>query len=216
MSAAAPLNPNQALVAGATQRPDVPAVSFSGTDCHITAFIPPNPNNTQGLQNYKKFGEMTTITMSSFRGISPVRALGEHWVRDFSRGTRSFAGTLVFSVLEKDVFAELYSLEYHENRSPFPAVVDQIPPFTIGIHSITEFGQEASMFLWGVRLTNWGMAVSVEDLYVETTYNYVAQWVTPFLPGKMAENMRKLTSAIAQPTVKKASDLYTPTSYRTR
>ena len=206
-----PLNfDNKSIVAASMGRAEVPPSSFSGTDCHITAFVPPDKSANPEAKAYKKFGEITTITMSSHRGVMPVRALGEHWVRDYTRGTRTVAGTLVFSVLEKDVFADLYQLDKREGNSPYPPFIDQIPPFTIGIHALTEFGQEASMFIWGVQLSNWGMAVSTEDLYIECTYSYVAKWVTPFLSGTFINNLEKVRNTILSMTEKKASDLFEP------
>lgn len=202
----------QPLVAQGMARPEVPPVSFSGTDFHVTAFIPPASaaDRSDEPVSFRRLGEITTLTMSSHRGLYPVRALGEHWVRDFTPGTRSIAGTLVFSVLEKDVFADIYQRDRREGRSPLPIFIDQLPPFTIGVHGITEYGHEATMFLWGVKLSNWGMGVSVEDMYTETTYNYQAKWVTPFLPGNFRQNLRQLERSVLSNPEKKASDLFRP------
>lgn len=199
--------------------PPITAQSYSGANCQITAFIPPNSSSNRIEGAFHKFAELSTITMSSHRGVAPVRALGEHWVRDHVRGTRTFAGSLVFSVLAKDVFSDLYRLDRREGSSPYPPFVDQIPPFTIGIHALSELITgwrmdrgptitHATMFLWGVQLTDWGQSMSIDDLYVETTYNYVAKWVTPFLPGDMVSNLQKITASIQTPAVKKASDLF--------
>lgn len=185
--------------------------SFNGTNVQATCFIPPNakagPENLN-IKSFKRFAELQTITLSSNRGIYPVRALGEHWVRDYVKGTRSFAGTIIFSLLETDVFTELYQIDRRETATPYVPFVDQLPPFTIGLHAINEAGRESSMFLYGVTLTNWGMALSVDDLFVETSYNYVAKWATPFMPGKISDNLNQLAQLIKEESnISKASQL---------
>ena len=188
-------------------------ISFSGADVHATAFIHPedmNPTAGLNVKSYVRLGELTTLTASSTRGVCPIRVLGEHWVRDYVRGSRTFAGSLVFSLLDKDVFAELYSMDKRDVPGPYKMFVDQLPPLTIGLSAINELGHEASMFLYGVTLTNWGMALSIDDLFIETTYNYVAKWATPFMPGSMLTNLKRLRQTIVEPGVRKASDFYIP------
>lgn len=184
-------------------------LSFSGTDVHITAYIPPSKAILpHGPTAFKKFAEVQTITISSARGVCPVRALGEHWIRDYARGTRTFAGTLIFSVLERDVFGSMYQMDLKDSNAPFTSFIDQIPPMTICISAINEFGKQASMALYEVTLTNFGTAFSVDDLFVENTYNYVAKWVTPFMPGPASKALSALSSFIREEyTYRSATDL---------
>jgi len=191
-------------------------MSFSGTDVHATAFlnIEDVDNTHPAFKQYVRLGELQTITVSSNRGICPVRALGEHWVREYVKGTRTFAGSMIFSVLEKDVFSDILHLDKNENPGPYKTVSDQLPPITIGLSAINEMGYEASMFLYGVTLTNFGMALSVDDIFIETTYNYVAKWATPFVPGTVYENLKKLRSVLLEPNIRRASDLFVPRKSR--
>ena len=81
---------------------DSPLTGFSGADIKASVTITPERSKSPGQQALKTFAELQTITITSHRGAGAVRCLGESHVRDYTRGTRTFGGTLVFSVLEKD------------------------------------------------------------------------------------------------------------------
>ena len=193
---------------GAT-RPAIFGASFAGADVQATCFIPTGAGRASIRKtSFKRFGELQTITISSNRGVFPIRALGEHWVRDYVKGTRTFAGSLIFSVLERDVFGELYQVDKREGIHPYLPFVDQLPPFTIGLNAVNERGDAASMFIYGVTLSNFGQTFSIDDLFVETSYSYVAKWVTPFLPGHLLKNLDRLIDLVAEAPGVRASDLY--------
>lgn len=170
-----------------------PASSYSGADIRVAAYVPPDKTRevitasgtdeeTKRASGYfKEFAELQTISITSHRGIAPVRRLGESWAADYVRGTRTFGGTLVFSILDRDVLTEIMSLDKNESFHPYPSVADQLPPMTITIQAINEKGTFASMGLFEVVLINQGMTLSIDDMFTETTYSYVAQWVTPFM-----------------------------------
>jgi len=61
-----------------------------------------------------------------------------------------------------------------------PDYIDEIPPFNILIRGSNEFGAVASSILSDVKLFNFGTTFSVDDLYTESTYNFVARHFTPF------------------------------------
>lgn len=185
-------------------------LSFSGVDIHATCFVPSALSSGSSISagTFKKFAELQTITVSSNRGVYPVRRLGESFVAEYVKGTRTIAGTIIFSVLEKDVFSNLYQVDKRDTRNAQIPFVDMLPPFTIGLHAINESGKDASMFLTDVTLTNFGMTISVDDLFIESTYNYVAKWATPFMPGSLVKNLSILAQALAQEgNFSKASDL---------
>ena len=53
-------------------------------------------------------------------------------------------------------------------------IADEIPPFNITITFANEYGFDSRMAIYGVRLINEGQTMSVNDLYIENTYQFVA------------------------------------------
>lgn len=153
--------------------------SFSGADCRCAIWIPPTKNRLTGT--YKLWSELQTITISSERPAGPVRTLGRAAVRDYVRGVRTIAGTMIFSVLDRDVFAEVYQQTDAEGRSEYPLYVDEIPNFNIIITATNEMGMQATAVVIDCILTNFGTTFSIDDIMLESTYTYVAKYVHPFV-----------------------------------
>jgi len=113
---------------------------------------------------------------------------------------------LIFSVLEKDVFKELYSEAITELSSPYPTFVDMLPPMTVTVQAVSEYGMHATMALFDVTLLNFGMTLSIDDIQTESTYTYTAKWVTPFVGSA--------THASLLETIKTGVQTVTPLSSR--
>jgi len=159
--------------------------SFAGTDITVVAYLPLTTKNTvegRVTSKYKKFAEIQTISISSTRSVSPVRVLGRSSPLAYTRGARTFAGTMVFASLNHDVFQEIYDLDIMESSlyHSTSMVSDQLPPFSIVITAANEKGAAAQQAIHGITLVNYGTVYSIDDLYTEVTYSYVAQDVTPF------------------------------------
>jgi hypothetical protein len=198
---------------GADLLDEAPAswASFSGADCHVAAYVPitrakegPPGKKASG---FKVFAELQTISISSHRGFTQVRCMGESWIRETARGTRTYGGTMVFSVLDRDVFTDLYDEWEMESRTEFPTFVDMLPPFTITIQAVNEQGRVASMALYDVTILSNGMTLSIDDILTETTYSFVAQWVTPFMDLNASELIRKVLKSNTTATVPTLSSM---------
>jgi len=153
--------------------------SFSGVDIHAAVWMPPNSQRKSGT--YKQFGSIQTITISSERPSGPVRCLGFAGARGYVRGVRTIAGSLIFTVLDRDVFAEVYQQSDNESIEEFPLFVDQIPTFHIVATAANEMGFTSSLSIIECTLTNFGMTLSVDDLMIEQSFTYVARYVSPFM-----------------------------------
>jgi hypothetical protein len=153
--------------------------SFSGVDIKTAVWIPPAHDADPG--SFKTWGELQTLTVSSERPAGPVRVLGAAAPRGYVRGVRTIAGSMIFTVLDRDVFADIYKGYEGENPDQFPSFVDQIPPFHIIIDATNEMGFAAGSAIIGATITNFGTTYSVDDLMLEATYTYVAQYVHPFV-----------------------------------
>jgi len=173
--------------------------SFSGTDLQCLMYVP--GANRLDQQRYadprsdqitrKLFAELQTLTISSTRNVYPVRRLNESSPFRYTRGARTIAGTLIFSVLSRDVLAEFYRYDKQEIDDGAPFFVDQIPAFSIFIHGANEMGGVVNAALLNVTLVNFGQTLSVDDIYLESTYTYVAQYFLPFVDDPHAFLQRR-------------------------
>jgi len=153
---------------------------FSGTDVKVTAVFP-----TEGKLETQKapltFGNIQTLSVSTTRSISPVRTLGRTNPVAYTRGARTIAGTMVFASINSDIFEQVLDVHLAENMNTIGTslIGDVLPPFCILIEFCTETGVGGHQLLTGVTLVNYGTTYSIDDLYTEVTYSYVAQDITP-------------------------------------
>jgi hypothetical protein len=59
---------------------------------------------------------------------------------------------------------------------------DQIPPFTISLTSMNEYGNISAMHILGVELINEGSGVSIDDIVTETQMTFVARAIVGWRP----------------------------------
>lgn len=177
--------------------------SFSGSDITVTFYVPPEKTfglNLLSVQDvlgrlpsslfegriseaggFLVVGNLQTISISSSRTVSPVRRLGESHVQIYTSGPRTIAGTMVFSMLYRNSFVEIFRRSRFENLNE-PFFVDMLPEMTIIIQAANELGHTGRQVISGVKIVNTGTTFSVDDLYTEETYSYVATHATPFIP----------------------------------
>lgn len=63
-----------------------------------------------------------------------------------------------------------------------PNYSDQIPPFTITLTSMNEYGSISVMHILGVELINEGSGVSIDDIVTETQMTFVARGILGWAP----------------------------------
>lgn len=159
------------------------------------------------FKNFRVFAELQTLSLSSTRSVHAVRCLGESAARDYTRGARTFAGSLIFTMFNKDPFEDVLRLdtknEAYSGREPF--FIDQLPEFDIIITAINEMGLVSKALVGGITLTHYGTTLSIHDIYTEITYGYVAKWYIPMTEDIRAfDAIRKLQ---LEPLGKAASTL---------
>lgn len=120
-------------------------------------------------------GQLQTISYSIYQDKAPVRTIGNMNAKDWVFGPRSIAGSLVFTVFNKhwmnSVMDQLKDKSVMKNAH---FITDELPPFDITISFANEYGFDSKMAIYGVRIMNEGQVMSVNDIYVENTYQYVA------------------------------------------
>lgn len=138
------------------------------------------------------FAELQTVSISATRSIYPVRVLGESMARAYTRGARTFAGSLIFAMFNQDPFERVAKIdafqEAHNPNEPF--FMDQLPEFDIIINGVNEYGRIGRAIIGGVTLTNYGTTLSIHDIYTEISYTYVSKFYIP-----MTEDLRAVDKA---------------------
>lgn len=138
--------------------------SFSG--CDIVASI--DILDSSNIRKSHILGSLLTLTYSTFQDKKPVRSLGNINAKDYVYGPRTIAGTMIFAVFNKHIIYEI-------SGGNETSLMDELPPFDISISYANEYGIQSRMAIYGVRIVSEGQTVSVNDIYTENTYQYVAQ-----------------------------------------
>lgn len=161
--------------------------SYSGTDIAVVFSIPYVEYGYLSDKHYKISAELQTITLSSTTSVLPVRRLGESKPIAFTRGGRTFAGSMIFTLLGEDPFREIFAIDALDNSTVNDGSwhIDQMPPFDIIIVAQNETGGIAVQIIQSARIVNWGTCYSVDDIYVENTYTYIAEHITPIYSGDL-------------------------------
>ena len=144
--------------------------SFSG--CDIVATI--DLTLPSGKRITSVLGQIQTINYSTFMDKKPVRSLGNVNAKDYTYGPRTIAGTIIFTVFNRHWLHEIIE-EYGDQESvSYEFLVDELPPFNITISMASEYGYQSYMAIYGIRLLSEGEVLSINDVYTENTYQFVA------------------------------------------
>jgi len=156
--------------------------TFAGTDISVIFDIPIDSPSLNVGDAFKMTNELQTITISSSTSILPVRATGNAKPLAYGKGARTFAGSMIFTV-QGDPFQSLYAVDALNNSVAVDKhwFIDQMPPFDAIIIAENEFGGVGVQIIHGMVIANWGTTYSVDDVYTESTYTYMAEHVTPFI-----------------------------------
>lgn len=165
--------------------------SFSGADIKVMFSM---PGSTKSGEIVKEVANLQTLTYSLFREKSPVRALGFIGEKGRTRGTRTVAGSMVFTVMDRHAMWDFISRangDYAKQLIDAGVVgnylsyvmVDQLPPFDIILHFNNEYGHSAEMVLFGVEISAEGQVMSIQDMITENTMQYTARHIALMRPG---------------------------------
>lgn len=150
--------------------------SFSGTDTLVFILMPGS--------NPVVLGSITTVSYSAYRTKQPVINLGRTNINGITRGSRIFAGTMIFTLINQHWLNELLETDNLKWLAQYQEIkADELPLFDLMIVSANEYGSYVSMFLYGVDITDEGQVISVEDLFTENTLSFVARDIKTFKAG---------------------------------
>lgn len=149
--------------------------SFSGADM-IVMFLFPNAAPVT-------IGTASTVGYSLFRQMAQVRTLGRISAKGYGRGGVTFAGSIVFTVVNQsfmeDVKAAIPYLSDYTNIRP-----DELPPFDILITFANELGQSATLAIYGASFTDETTTFSVEDIFTENVLTFMARDIRHMKAGE--------------------------------
>jgi len=169
--------------------------------------------------------EIQGISYSVTREKAPVYTMGNADPRAFSRGKRGIAGSLIFTVFDRHVLNSIvnqsrYLAKFDDIRNPEETVLsvheisglspnialglelrkavysDQVPPFDVTLSAANEYGQIASMKIYGVEILNEGSGLSIDDIVNEAQMTFVARSLTPWVPVESVNNPLQHLAAI--------------------
>jgi hypothetical protein len=164
---------------------------FTGADMVAGLYVPK-------LGIFRTFGEISTISYSKHRELYPVRGLGTINPKGFTRGPRTIAGSLVFTVFDRHVLYEIQEDLMRVYREKLEAngygrggrfsnvrfVTDEMPPFDIIVSMANETNPiGSSIRIYGVRITNEGQTMSIEDMITENVMQYLATGIDLMAPS---------------------------------
>lgn len=127
-------------------------------------------------------GTITTISYSMFRNKKPVINIGRTNINGVTRGSRIFAGTMVFTVINQHWLREVIAQDTCKDwLGQVPELkVDELPLFDIMLISANEYGAYCSMFIYGIDVTDEAQTLSLEDMFTENTFQFVARDISTF------------------------------------
>ena len=149
--------------------------SYSGCDISVTATLP--PINGKYINKYYSLGSLQTLSISTHQDKRPVRSLGVINAKDYVMGPRTIAGSMVFAVFNRHFATEIMNDLGAEGANVI--LPDEIPALNITVNFANEYGRMSRMAIYGVKIINEGQVMSINDLYTENTYQFVALGLEP-------------------------------------
>ena len=191
-----------------TQNYRYPNEAYSGCDMTASITVKRKVFNEQ-TQRYEMktytsvLGSLSTISYSINMDKHPVRSIGNVNAKDYTIGQRTIAGSLVFAVFNRHFSQDIIEELNVNNTGGTLYLVDEIPPFDITISLANEYGYRSRIVIYGVRMLNEGQVMSINDVYMENTYQFFAtdlEYLTDEISYVYSSSERrfKLTDTIEQ------------------
>lgn len=124
-------------------------------------------------------GSLSTLSHSVYREKKPVPLVGKINTGGYTRGMRSIAGTMVFTLINQHLVEDICEqIPYIGNHGKVKA--DELPFFDIMVICANEYGAASQMYIYGAEFFEDGQVISVQDLYIENTFSFVARDIDDF------------------------------------
>jgi len=128
-------------------------------------------------------GTLQTVSVQTHREKFGVRALGRSYVKGYTRGPRTIAGSMVFTVFNEHALGQLIRAigdpalvgESKLDTNLSTLIPDQLPPLDMTLVYANEYGALSRQSIYGIEFVNDGQTMSIEDLFTEEVMNFVAR-----------------------------------------
>lgn len=164
------------------QQTDYMFKTFSGIDMEAIASLNTVVTKLQG---------MTQLSWSIHRGKTSQRVIGSQSSGGRVSGSRTIAGTMIFTLADHHPLLNLLPGDYpvstssnYESEAELwnPIMMpDQIPPFDIILTMQNEYGYAAIVSLYGVEVVDEGSVVGVDNMITECVIQYTACAMDPIM-----------------------------------
>lgn len=160
-----------------------------------------------------KLATLQTLSVQTHREKFEVRACGRSTPKGITRGPRTVAGSMIFTTFNEHALSELIrhmgnKESIHKEPEIRSLLPDQLPPLDLTIVFANEYGSLSQQTIYGVDFVNDGSVMSVEDLIVENTVNFMARDADVMTSAGMIPLSRYLTMRdVDEKTSLAASDL---------
>ena len=140
-------------------------------------------SRSKDLVATKVLAELQTISISTHREKNPVRAFSFVSPKGFVRGARTLAGTMIFTVFDRNVLFELLDItEFDGDHAARSSMKDQLPPLDATISFANELGALSRMTIYGLEFVSEGQSMSIEDIILEDVCHFVCRDIDPLTP----------------------------------
>jgi len=163
--------------------------TFSGIDISAVASL---SNIVTPLEG------MTQLSWSIYRPKTPTRTLGKVNASGRVSGTRTIAGTMIFTLFDHHPLLDLVPDTLYANQRPIASqnpklwkpkiLADQLPPFDMVIILQNEYGFASLVTLYGISIVSESSVVGMDNLVTELVCEYVATGMDPIAEIEMDEN----------------------------
>ena len=184
-------------------------ISFAGADIVATMVLPPM-GEQDGNGTYLEIGDLQTVSYSIHRENSPIRTLGHSNVRGFVKGSRTIAGSLIFTVFNEYSWYKIEEYKNYLSRTNgfFAPLADMLPPFDIVFTFFNEYGNASKMKIYGVTIVDEGQTMSVDDIITEQTYTFMARGIQPITQMINEKDMTKLGAKEAERSAQRNRNIF--------
>lgn len=162
-------------------------------------------------------GSLQTVSIQSHREKFGVRGLGFSYVKAYTRGPRTIAGSMIFTLFDEHPLTKLMrAMGEREAIWKDPEIStllpDQIPPIDLTLVFANEYGSTSRLNIYGVEFINDSSTFSTENLLSEQVMNFVARDVDVMMKSKQIR-LSRLQRGMTEDRDDSASSLLGTTEY---
>lgn len=148
--------------------------SFSGTE--QTLYINLKTKQSDGTYKIEEYrlGKVANITVNTQTSGKPIHVLGKKKAIAYAQGMTVTGGAISFEVLDESVINQI---------SETAGSLKNLPPFDVKIVAVKENNSKINSIrvIKNIIIQRGSSAIGLDALTVGESYNFTAQYMTPFI-----------------------------------